>query len=131
MLQLRRTLKAQLSTFKVKRQRLKILLMDPKMVPKRKLMPRLLLKRFMTLLTGIVRCQILSSQKYAQIQVSYKGDKWAFNVDVYKEKKVHHQALKNLQNLKASSSDDSQTETRMSSSSLSLERSSSSSSKPY
>ena len=34
----------------------------PKDGAKRKLMPRLLLKRFMTLLTGIVRCQILSSQ---------------------------------------------------------------------
>jgi len=28
----------------------------------------------------------LIKSKYAQIQVSYKGDKWAFNVDVYKEK---------------------------------------------
>ena len=28
----------------------------------------------------------LIKAKYAQIQVSYKGDKWAFNVDVYKEK---------------------------------------------
>ena len=62
MLNIRRTLKAKPFTFKVKRLRLKILLMDLKMVPKLKLMPRLLLKRFMTLLTGIVRCQILSSQ---------------------------------------------------------------------
>lgn len=58
----------------------------------------------------------LIKAKYAQIQVSYKGDKWAFNVDVYKEKES------------SSSSDDSQTETRMSSSSSSVERSSSSSS---
>ena len=42
----------------------------------------------------------LIKAKYAQIQVSYKGDKWAFNVDVYKEKKVHHQALKNHLNLR-------------------------------
>ena len=62
MLNIRRTLKAKPFTFKVKRQRLKILLMDLKMVPKRKSMPRLSLKRFMTPLTEIVRCQILSSQ---------------------------------------------------------------------
>ena len=40
----------------------KDLLMDLKMVPKRKLMPRLLLKRFMTPLAMVVSCQILSSQ---------------------------------------------------------------------
>jgi len=28
----------------------------------------------------------LIKARYAQIQVNYKGDKWAFNVDVYKEK---------------------------------------------
>lgn len=49
----------------------------------------------------------LIKAKYAQIKVTYKGDKWVFNVDVYKEKES------------SSSSDDSQTETRMSSSSSS------------
>ena len=49
----------------------------------------------------------LIKAKYAQIKVTYKGDKWTFNVDVYKEKES------------SSSSDDSQTETRMSSSSSS------------
>ena len=58
----------------------------------------------------------LIKAKYAQIKVTYKGDKWVFNVDVYKEKES------------SSSSDDSQTETRMSSSSSNVERSSSSSS---
>ena len=42
----------------------------------------------------------LIKAKYAQIKVTYKGDKWAFNVDVYKEKKVHHQALKHHLNQK-------------------------------
>lgn len=69
----------------------------------------------------------LIKSKYAQIQVSYKGDKWAFNVDVYKEKESSSSTEKSSES-KASSSDDSQTETRMSSSSSSVERSSSSSS---
>ena len=70
----------------------------------------------------------LIKSKYAQIQVSYKGDKWAFNVDVYKEKESSSSSTEKSSESKASSSDDSQTETRMSSSSSSLERSSSSSS---
>ena len=70
----------------------------------------------------------LIKAKYAQIQVSYKGDKWAFNVDVYKEKESSSSSTEKSSESKASSSDDSQTETRMSSSSSSLERSSSSSS---
>lgn len=70
----------------------------------------------------------LIKAKYAQIQVSYKGDKWAFNVDVYKEKESSSSSTETSSESKASSSDDSQTETRMSSSSSSLERSSSSSS---
>ena len=70
----------------------------------------------------------LIKARYAQIQVSYKGDKWAFNVDVYKEKESSSSSTEKSSESKASSSDDSQTETRMSSSSSSLERSSSSSS---
>ena len=70
----------------------------------------------------------LIKAKYAQIQVSYKGDKWAFNVDVYKEKESSSSSTEKSSESKASSSDDSQTETRMSSSSSSVGRSSSSSS---
>ena len=70
----------------------------------------------------------LIKAKYAQIQVSYKGDKWAFNVDVYNEKESSSSSTEKSSESKASSSDDSQTETRMSSSSSSVERSSSSSS---
>ena len=69
----------------------------------------------------------LIKAKYAQIKVTYKGDKWAFNVDVYKEKESSSSTETSSES-KASSSDDSQTETRMSSSSSSVERSSSSSS---
>ena len=61
----------------------------------------------------------LIKAKYAQIQVSYKGDKWAFNVDVYKEKESSSSSTEKSSESKASSSDDSQTETRMSSSSSS------------
>ena len=61
----------------------------------------------------------LIKAKYAQIQVSYKGDKWAFNVDVYKEKESSSSSAEKSSESKASSSDDSQTETRMSSSSSS------------
>ena len=61
----------------------------------------------------------LIKSKYAQIQVSYKGDKWAFNVDVYKEKESSSSSTEKSSESKASSSDDSQTETRMSSSSSS------------
>ncbi|WP_303267362.1 LysM peptidoglycan-binding domain-containing protein [Streptococcus vestibularis] len=61
----------------------------------------------------------LIKAKYAQIKVTYKGDKWAFNVDVYKEKESSSSSTKTSSESKASSSDDSQTETRMSSSSSS------------
>lgn len=61
----------------------------------------------------------LIKAKYAQIQVSYKGDKWAFNVDAYKEKESSSSSTEKSSESKASSSDDSQTETRMSSSSSS------------
>lgn len=63
--------------------------------------------------------------KYAQIKVTYKGDKWTFNVDVYKEKESSSSSTETSLSTetssesKASSSDDSQTETRMSSSSSS------------
>lgn len=57
--------------------------------------------------------------KYAQIKVTYKGDKWTFNVDVYKEKESSSSSTERSSESKASSSDDSQTETRMSSSSSS------------
>lgn len=66
--------------------------------------------------------------KYVQFKVTYKGDKWAFNVDVYKEKESSSSSTEFSSESKTSSSDDSQTETRMSSSSSSVERSSSSSS---
>ena len=59
----------------------------------------------------------LIKAKYAQIKVTYKGDKWAFNVDVYKESSSS--STETSSESKASSSDDSQTETRMSSSSSS------------
>lgn len=61
----------------------------------------------------------LIKAKYAQIKVTYKGDKWAFNVDVYKEKESSSSSTETSSESKASSSDDSQTETRMSSSSSS------------
>lgn len=70
----------------------------------------------------------LIKAKYAQFKVTYKGDKWAFNVDVYKEKESSSSSTESSSESKTSSSDDSQTETRMSSSSSSVERSSSSSS---
>ena len=70
----------------------------------------------------------LIKAKYAQFKVTYKGDKWAFNVDVYKEKESSSSSTETSSESKTSSSDDSQTETRMSSSSSSVERSSSSSS---
>lgn len=70
----------------------------------------------------------LIKAKYAQIKVTYKGDKWVFNVDVYKEKENSSSSTETSSESKASSSDDSQTETRMSSSSSNVERSSSSSS---
>ncbi|ELW75178.1 LysM domain-containing protein [Streptococcus thermophilus MTCC 5461] len=49
--------------------------------------------------------------KYAQIKVTYKGDKWTFNVDVYKEKESSSSSTETSSESKASSSDDSQTET--------------------
>ncbi|WP_416458242.1 LysM domain-containing protein [Streptococcus thermophilus] len=70
-------------------------------------------------LSNEVKLSDLIKAKYAQIQVSYKGDKWAFNVDVYKEKESSSSSTETSSESKASSSDDSQTETRMSSSSSS------------
>lgn len=61
----------------------------------------------------------LIKAKYAQIKVTYKGDKWTFNVDVYKEKESSSSSTERSSESKASSSDNSQTETRMSSSSSS------------
>mgnify|MGYP000924185720 CR=1 FL=1 len=61
----------------------------------------------------------LIKAKYAQIKVTYKGDKWTFNVDVYKEKESSSSSTETSSESKASSSDNSQTETRMSSSSSS------------
>lgn len=61
----------------------------------------------------------LIKAKYAQIKVTYKGDKWTFNVDVYKEKESSSSSTEISSESKVSSSDDSQTETRMSSSSSS------------
>ena len=61
----------------------------------------------------------LIKAKYAQIKVTYKSDKWVFNVDVYKEKESSSSSTGTSSESKASSSDDSQTETRMSSSSSS------------
>ena len=55
----------------------------------------------------------LIKAKYAQIQVSYKGDKWAFNVDVYKEKESSSSSTEKSSESKASSSDDSQTAAMM------------------
>ena len=46
----------------------------------------------------------LIKAKYAQIQVSYKGDKWAFNVDVYKEKESSSSSNEKSSESKASSS---------------------------
>ena len=46
----------------------------------------------------------LIKAKYAQIQVSYKGDKWAFNVDVYKEKESSSSSTEKSPESKASSS---------------------------
>ena len=45
----------------------------------------------------------LIKAKYAQIQVSYKGDKWAFNVDVYKEKESSSSSTEKSSESKASS----------------------------
>lgn len=46
----------------------------------------------------------LIKAKYAQIQVSYKGDKWAFNVDVYKEKESSSSSTEKSSESTASSS---------------------------
>ncbi|MBT9629814.1 LysM peptidoglycan-binding domain-containing protein [Streptococcus salivarius] len=46
----------------------------------------------------------LIKAKYAQIQVSYKGDKWSFNVDVYKEKESSSSSTEKSSESKASSS---------------------------
>ena len=46
----------------------------------------------------------LIKAKYAQIRVSYKGDKWAFNVDVYKEKESSSSSTEKSSESKASSS---------------------------
>ena len=46
----------------------------------------------------------LIKAKYAQIQVSYKGDKWAFNVDVYREKESSSSSTDKSSESKASSS---------------------------
>ena len=119
---------AQLSTFKVKRQRLKTLKTDLKMVLKTEANAKALAEKIYDALNRDSKISDLIKAKYAQIQVSYKGDKWAFNVDVYKEKESSSSSTEKSSESKASSSDDSQTETRMSSSSSSVERSSSSSS---
>lgn len=70
----------------------------------------------------------LIKAKYAQIKVTYQGDKWTFNVDVYKEKESSSSNSEKSSESKDSSNDDSQTESRMSSSSSSDDHSSSSSS---
>ena len=46
----------------------------------------------------------LIKARYAQIQVNYKGDKWAFNVDVYKEKESSSSSTEKSSESKASSS---------------------------
>lgn len=61
----------------------------------------------------------LIKAKYAQIKVTYQGDKWTFNVDVYKEKESSSSSSEKSSESKDSSNDDSQTESRMSSSSSS------------
>lgn len=71
----------------------------------------------------------LIKAKYAQIKVTYQGDKWTFNVDVYKEKESSSSSSEKSSESKDSSNDDSQTESRMSSSSSSDDHSSSSSSR--
>ena len=90
--------------------------------------PKALAQKIYDALNSDSKMSDLIKAKYAQIQVSYKGDKWAFNVDVYKEKESSSSSTEKSSESKSSSSDDSQTETRMSSSSSSIERSSSSSS---
>lgn len=70
----------------------------------------------------------LIKAKYAQIKVTYQGDKWTFNIDVYKEKESSSSSSEKSSESKDSSNDDSQTESRMSSSSSSDDHSSSSSS---
>lgn len=70
----------------------------------------------------------LIKAKYAQIKVTYQGDKWTFNVDVYKEKESSSSSSEKSSESKDSSNNDSQTESRMSSSSSSDDHSSSSSS---
>ncbi len=45
----------------------------------------------------------LIKARYAQIQVNYKGDKWAFNVDVYKEKESSSSSTEKSSESKASS----------------------------
>ena len=46
----------------------------------------------------------LIKAKYAQIKVTYKGDKWTFNVDVYKEKESSSSSTEKSSESKASSS---------------------------
>lgn len=89
-------------------------------MPELKPIPKHSLKRFTTpLINNGGKMLELVKAKYAPIKVTYKGDKWAFNVDVYKEKESSSSSTKTSSESKASSSDDSQTETRMSSSSSS------------
>ena len=128
MLLLRRTLKARPSTVKVKTPKAQDIVDGPKDGAKTEDNAKALAQKIYDVLNSDSKLSDLIKAKYAQIQVSYKGDKWAFNVDVYKEKESSSSSTEKSSESKASSSDDSQTETRMSSSSSSLERSSSSSS---
>ena len=57
------------------------------MVPELKPMPKHSLKKIYDTLNNGGKMSELVKAKYAQIKVTYKGDKWAFNVDVYKEKR--------------------------------------------
>ena len=128
MLQLRRTLKATALYLQGETPKAKDIENGPKDGAKTEANAKALAEKIYDALNRDSKISDLIKSKYAQIQVSYKGDKWAFNVDVYKEKESSSSSTEKSSESKASSSDDSQTETRMSSSSSSLERSSSSSS---
>ena len=61
--------------------------MDPKDGAKTEANAKALAEKIYDALSNGGKLSELIKAKYAQIQVSYKGDKWAFNVDVYKEKR--------------------------------------------
>ena len=102
MLNIRRTLKAKPFTFKVKRQRLKILLMDQRWCQNLEVNAKALAQKIYDVLNSDSKMSDLIKARYAQIQVNYKRVISGLSTLMFtkKKEKVHHQALKNHQNLR-------------------------------